>query len=367
MPALEKAESTAIAEAESSQRVDSATQDTANEACGLLVRSSHESRTAACSACGAEETAPAAFKRGRTLHQCCSCGTVFVWPQPTDAELTALYCRSSGYFATAADDLAETSSAGARSIHRRLTSAGVPGYRLLDVGCGQGQLIYHLRDLGWTVHGVDVNADTARIARANGLDVVTGDLASCHWPHSSFDVINMGDLIEHVRDPLGTLRCAFRLLSKGGLLLIRTPNAACGFASSTRSLFHAMHLPWPHSEAPYHLHEFTPQGISRLVWRAGFETTGLQCSGCTPFWYTLGGIGWFDDLKTRMKRSGRYRFDWRLFAAAPKLAGTVCLLFPFHLYGTLTDRLRRTGRTITLMARCPSVVVRKRPPHREIA
>lgn len=312
---------------------------------------SAEAPSPSCSACGSDRMESAAAKRACRLWRCEFCGTLTVWPQPSEAELADLYSKSRGYFATAAVDLAATSPAGARSVHDRLTAAGVPGRRILDVGCGSGQLIYHLQNLGWHVRGVDLNADAMACARDNGLDVITGSLESCPWPASSFDVVHMGDLIEHVPDPLRALKQAARLLHRGGVLMIRTPNADNSFATSTRKVWGRLGLPWPHSEAPYHLHEFTPRGLSSLIRRAGFNVLNLHCAGRTRFWYTLGGLGWFDDLKTRMKRSGRYRFDWRLVTDSPRLLGAAALLLPFHVYGRIADRFRLTGRNIALLAR----------------
>jgi hypothetical protein len=157
-----------------------------------------------------------------------------------------------------------------------------------------------------------------------------------------------------VPDPLSTLERACQLLRPDGLLLIRTPNAACGFAAASLRVCRRLGLPWPHSEAPFHLHEFTPAGLSALVRRAGFEIVQLHRQGKVRFWYTLGGFGWFDDLKARMKRTGSYRFDRRLVAAAPKLAFAAAVLLPLHAYGLLADRLHADGRSIMMLARRPA-------------
>jgi SAM-dependent methyltransferase len=329
-------------------------------ACVSVVEEPVVSAGLVCSACGRDRMPQAASKRGWRLVRCQSCGTVRVWPQPATSQVAALYSKSAGYFATSATRLETTSPTGAHAVHELLVSAGTSGRRLLDVGCGNGQLIHHLRPLGWQVCGVDLNADAAALARENDLEVVTGDLSSCPWPEASLDAVHMGDLIEHVPDPIDTLRQAFRLLRANGLLLVRTPNADCSFATATLGVLGRLGLSWPYSEAPYHLHEFTPRGLLTLVRRAGFEVVCLQCAGRTPFWYTLGGLGWFDGLKACMKRTGRYRFDWRLVPAFPRLAVAASILLPFHLYALAADRLRCTGRAITLLARRPFVPVQTR-------
>jgi SAM-dependent methyltransferase len=324
------------------------------------------SLTPFCTACGSNRVSPAAFKRRCQLMRCEACGTLMAWPQPDGAELASLYSKASGYFATAAIKLADTPSTGARAVHQRLTAAAVPGNRFLDVGCGNGQLIYHLARLGWQVRGVDLNPDTVATACESGLDVIAGDLESCHWPAGSFDAIYMGDLIEHVPDPLRTLQLATRLLNTGGLLMIRTPNAGSSFATSTLKTWSRLGLPWPHSEAPYHLHEFTPKGLSTLVRRAGLGVVELRCTGRTPFLYTLGGLGWFDTLKAHLKRRGRYRLDWRLVTSAPGLVGAALMLLPFHLYASVANRLRCSGHRITLLARRSAVSIADRTANEDV-
>jgi len=306
---------------------------------------------AACSGCGYNQQRPVGSKRGWALWQCERCGTVCVWPQPTPEQLASIYSCSAGYFATASKDLALTSSSSAWLVDAELRAVGISPGRFLDVGCSTGQLIYHLRALGWSVEGIDVNREAVRTAQENGLDASLCELEDYIGHDGAFDVVYMGDVIEHVRVPLRTLRSAHKLLRGGGVLVARTPNAACSFAKATLVLAKQVHFPWPHSEAPYHLHEFTPMGLGELCDRAGFEVLSVRLTGKTPFLYTLGSTGLFDELKTTMKHSGRYRLNSHLLFSLPKLVGTAALLAPFYVYSRFADRVRATGHAIRLIAR----------------
>ena len=101
--------------------------------------------------------------------------------------------------------------------------------RVLDVGCGRGQMgrILHKR-FHCSVLGLEINPDFAR--ECMGYDaVLIGNaedealLASISGP---FDVILCGDVLEHLRQPDIPLRVLQRLIAPGGRLLISAPNVA---------------------------------------------------------------------------------------------------------------------------------------------
>jgi len=316
---------------------------------------------ATCQCCGGVRRESVARQRGWTLLRCPDCGLVFVSPQPTAAQLSALYTQSAGYFATAEADLSTTSAEPATRLHRRLLAAGITGRRFLDVGCATGRLIYHMARLGWQVTGCDINPDAAAVARAHGLDVSKGALEELPFPDAFFDVIHMGDVLEHLPHPRQVLLTARRLLRHGGLLVLRTPNADCGFARATLRLSRWLGLPWAWSAAPYHLYEFSPEALSRMLEDTGFEVTQIGTQGRPALLYALGASGFFDGLKRRLKGGGRYRFDWRLIASLPKLIGVGLLLLPAFVYGAWADRRRRTGHRLLMSARRPSAAHEERP------
>jgi len=304
-----------------------------------------------CDCCGCLKSDLVSRKRGCKLYQCQDCGLIFVNPLPTPKYLAEFYKRASGYFITANSDLSKTSNSSALQLHEMLLTNGVKGKRLLDVGCSTGSLIYHMHRLGWQVAGIDINADAVEIASRNHLDVAVGELEDASFHEGSFNVVHMGDLIEHVRSPRRTLLEAHRILKKGGLAFIKTPNATGGFAAASLLMAKAFRVPWLHSEAPYHLYEFTPEALARLIRGTGFESPSLSYSGRKSFMYAVGATGFFDELKATMKTTGRYRYNWQFLINTPKLAIVSCMLFPFYLWGKAYDRLHHTGSKITLVAR----------------
>lgn len=307
----------------------------------------------ACDCCGGQRLKKITQKRAYPIWRCCECGLYFVAPQPTNEELSRLYSAEEGYFSTAETDLAATSSEKAKKLHSILNELQVEPGRFHDVGCSSGKLIYQMQQQGWAVTGNDLNQGALEIARNNELDVFYGTLEDCGIEANSLDAIHLGDLIEHVRSPRALLDEIFRILQPGGVVSIVTPNADCGFAVSSLKLSKLMGLGWPHSEAPYHLYEFTPRTLTRLVEARGFAVEKIQCRGIGSFAYIVGATGHFDEMKKIMKGAESAVRKWGFWKGIPMLIGVTGLLLPFWIWGRLVDKSKHSGRNIRLWIRKP--------------
>ncbi len=193
-----------------------------------------------CGICKSLETKKKTFKRSSVLYQCKCCGVFFVWPQPDRIEIEKLYSIQDGYFLTSSKNLEITSSESSSRLDNYLMSLGIKRGRLLDIGCATGQLLFHLDKYGWKCVGIDINGEAIEIAKENGIDAFKGTLDSIRFPINSFDVVNMGDIIEHVCSPNLLIQQIKSILVSGGYVSIRTPNSQCGF--SLISLFFLKYL-----------------------------------------------------------------------------------------------------------------------------
>lgn len=114
--------------------------------------------------------------------------------------------------------------------------------------------------------------------------------------------------------------------------------ADCGFAVWTLRLSGWTGIGWPHSEAPYHLYEFSPRTLARLTEASGFSMERMYCRGAGSFAYIVGATGCFDDLKKAMKLGGFIAGGWGVWKKVPALAAVAGLLLPFRLWGRLADK-----------------------------
>ncbi len=152
------------------------------------------------------------------------------------------------------------------------------GGRLLDVGCGNGSYLNQMQQLGWEVTGVEPDGEAVAVARKKfGLEVFHGSLEEAGLPSGHFDAITMNHVIEHVPDPIGTLRECHQVLKPGGKLVVATPN----IKSLGRQKFNDA---WLHWDPPRHLHHFSPQALRACAEKAGLDVQILRMTAMSAPW-----------------------------------------------------------------------------------
>jgi len=235
-----------------------------------------------CASCGATRFRSLAMRyewEGATfpLIECWSCGLRFLGVQPAPESLGRLYRAE--YFESdyrcgraAGSSFDEAALAAEdRGLLDRFDTFGARG-RFLDVGCAAGWLVEHAAQRGWRAQGVELSESAARFARERGLDVFHGELAAAGFPEGAFDLVYLGDVLEHVPDCRAILAEVARVLKPGGHVYLRGPITTNSLARALGlTLFAWLGRPIVLREPPYHLWEFTPRSLRRL-----FETTGLR-------------------------------------------------------------------------------------------
>ncbi len=105
---------------------------------------------------------------------------------------------------------------------------GFPALKILDVGCGKGNIALPLAFLGYRVTGVDYDAESIRQARQNaeelGISAVFHEGSLDRVRAQKFDVIIASEILEHQINPAVFLRDLSGLLAQDGILLLSVPN-----------------------------------------------------------------------------------------------------------------------------------------------
>lgn len=168
-----------------------------------------------------------------------------------------------------------------RTFRGVLSAIGTPvAPRVLDVGGGTGEISAGLLEVAGpdaqaTV--VDFDPDSTAVAARRGLRTAT-----CRFEEfeteERFDVVLMLNLVEHVDDPVGTLRRAGELLAPGGVAWIQTPN----FRSLDARIFRRRS--WAGLHCPRHWVVFSTAGLRGALARAGLEPLSLRRTQAGAFW-----------------------------------------------------------------------------------
>lgn len=189
---------------------------------------------------------------------------------PTQAELDAFY-RSryrAEYKGTIRPKLKHAYRNGKRAITRfeRIAALGYKsGGRLLDIGAGSGEFLYLMTRLGYAAQGIEPNQGYGGFCRDDlGLSITIDTLDQVDFEPASFDIITANHVVEHLRDPVASLRRIRNWLSPEGVMVIEVPNAEAVY-HAPRTRFHFAHL-----------YNFTVETLVEAGKQAGFIPLSIE-------------------------------------------------------------------------------------------
>ncbi len=153
---------------------------------------------------------------------------------------------------------------------------------ILDVGCGAGFLSNALAKGGFSVSGVDLSADSLRVAKlydhTGTVDYKSADALHLPYPDQSFDVITCMDFLEHVENPEKFIKEFSRVLKPGGLFFFHTFNR-----SPLSWLMVIKMVEWLVKNTPKNMHVLhlfiKPSELKQFCTRAGLvvrDMTGIR-------------------------------------------------------------------------------------------
>ena len=96
--------------------------------------------------------------------------------------------------------------------------------RVLDVGCGVGQVVQQLQNRGLDAQGVDVSEPSIREANRRAVRCVLYDGVRLPFPNGHFHAVGAFNVLEHVDEPEDFIRELARVLAPSGRLVISSPN-----------------------------------------------------------------------------------------------------------------------------------------------
>lgn len=143
---------------------------------------------------------------------------------------------------------------------------------MLDVGCGPGLFLIEAKKRGWEVYGTEFTDKQLNYLKDKGINTLKGKLTNDSFEDELFDVIISSEVIEHINNPIEEMQQFYRLLRKGGLVYITTPN----FNAVERYLLKG---DYAIIEYPEHLSYYTPTTIDLLLTNNGFKKLKITTTG----------------------------------------------------------------------------------------
>ncbi|OGG11936.1 hypothetical protein A2Z00_03905, partial [Candidatus Gottesmanbacteria bacterium RBG_13_45_10] len=223
-----------------------------------------------CLLCGSTQfTALYKILYGYSLKQCKACGLVQLVPLPSYRVVNQVYQKHIDQFTSYTEQLPihteylQWKVEEMRKKHRHNSNH----IRILDVGCALGALLQAAKDAGFQATGIDVSKEAVDYCRRHGYHAVRGTLGGLmsrgQLPVGGYDFVSGFEVIEHEHKPLEFARYAYRLLKKGGLLVLSTPDHDGPWCKVMKNR-------WFQYTNPEHVVFFGPDTMRKLLTKAGF-------------------------------------------------------------------------------------------------
>lgn len=214
-------------------------------------------------------------KENFEILRCKRCGLLYTWPHPT-GDSVGKYYKSDDYLSH--NENRKGLIPFFYNIVKQLNMAGklrmatnrTQGRRLLDFGCGTGDFLRFAQQRDYLVTGADIFPEVCNLASKKlGKQVVNPDDVF-NLPDSSFDIITMWHVLEHICNLKLLAGQMERLLAVGGRLVVALPNYQSYDARYYKDK-------WAAYDVPRHLNHFNLQSL-----KAVFAATSLQFVDVMP-------------------------------------------------------------------------------------
>ena len=265
-----------------------------------------------CSLCGSVNIFEWKRAEKKILYKCKSCSFVFI-PRSAyvNANLTAQYEKNQtspvAYYEASTSVDEENFDRTLEKVEKYQSPS-----KILDIGSSVGTFLDRARKRGWHGYGIEPNPAAVAIARGKGLLVEQGyfDDRFCsefnlRYPRVSLDVIHMGDVIEHVFDPLHMIKLAYNLLRPEGYLVVVTPNIDNYFAKKFQIkpqehlvYFNRSSMRYLLEKCNFNVLTITQQSRLRNLSSIRIGTTKLDC--ISSLFAKIASVSWLGGILNRL-------------------------------------------------------------------
>lgn len=195
---------------------------------------------------------------------------------PTRNEVHAVYAseRYAQSYDAAGQDFVVTEETAKEQLaprFARLASYLPTKGQMLDIGASRGVFLKLAALEGWAISGLEAGLDTIEYAKVHyGITIEHGILAETKLPLAFYDCVHMSHVLEHLHDPLESIRRIGDSMKSGGVLVVEVPFEFGDLFDRFRQ--GVLRRPRAVNAVPSsHLTFFTLPSLCRLLEESGFE------------------------------------------------------------------------------------------------
>lgn len=205
--------------------------------------------------------------------KCSSCELLFTNPRPKEKEISTFYDYPAYY---SHEDQQKNliqfiyQKIKAINVSRKanMFESFLKKGRILDYGCGTGNVLKEMQKRDWIVAGIEPNDRARKIANINTKNNVSEDINALET-NKKFDIISLFHVLEHIHDLKKTIKTLLQLLKKSGYLIIAIPNPESWDAIKYSTK-------WAGWDVPRHLYHFNHQSLATFASKFGLELQDIK-------------------------------------------------------------------------------------------
>ena len=202
-------------------------------------------------------------------YKCSNCGLVNL-----DLDGIDIYANQKKYFDEFVPPVDYKNEKGAGDAYGFIKRYVPLKGKYLDIGCGNGDVLFFAREDGWDVKGLEISADYAKYVKDRlGIEVEEANFLEYENPQEKFDLVSLRHVLEHLPDSVLALNKISGLLKERGYAQLEFPNIN-GLALRIKRFLNRTGIHrrnWDPDFRPGHCNEFSRKTFEYLLGITGFE------------------------------------------------------------------------------------------------
>lgn len=208
-------------------------------------------------------------KEAFEIYECEDCRLLYTEPRPAEDKIGDYY-KSEDYYSHQENKkgfipkVYEMVKGVNLKAKYKMATENLHAGHVLDIGCGVGDFLHTMEQNHWETTGIEPSEDAKVIAKKRIKAQIYAPEEIGLLQDESFDLITLWHVLEHVDDLKSEVQHLYRLLKKGGRLVLALPNYQS---------FDAQHYKefWAAYDVPRHLNHFCQKSINNIFSNSGLE------------------------------------------------------------------------------------------------